>query len=162
MRRQPRESSDVRVGLEESVSAALRERGWWPPEDPRTRHHVTWEEVAFVAVDIVSQELGALLLRGDTNLELNCGDGPPHGPSQHPSKSNANMLAGSGRGPWLDADEVAPLLNVTPHTLRRLAREDRCPIVVRRIGGRWRFARRDLERYLGEDAPDRARPRRGS
>lgn len=51
--------------------------------------------------------------------------------------------------PWLDAEEVAPLLCTTAHTLRRLAREDRCPIVVRRIGGRWRFSRLDLERFIG-------------
>ncbi len=50
--------------------------------------------------------------------------------------------------PWLDAEEVAPLLCTTAHTLRRLAREDRCPIVVRRIGGRWRFSRLDLERFI--------------
>jgi excisionase family DNA binding protein len=53
--------------------------------------------------------------------------------------------------PWLDAEEVAPLLSTTAHTLRRLAREGRCPIVVRRIGGRWRFSRRDLDRFLDDD-----------
>ncbi len=53
--------------------------------------------------------------------------------------------------PWLDAEEVAPLLCTTAHTLRRLAREERCPIVVRRIGGRWRFSRRDLARFLSDD-----------
>jgi hypothetical protein len=46
---------------------------------------------------------------------------------------------------------VAPLLCTTAHTLRRLARENRCPIVVRRIGGRWRFSRRDLARFLSDD-----------
>ena len=50
--------------------------------------------------------------------------------------------------PWLDAEEVAPLLCTTAHTLRRYAREGRCPILVRRIGGRWRFSRLDLERFL--------------
>jgi len=50
--------------------------------------------------------------------------------------------------PWLGAEEVAPLLCTTAHTLRRLAREGQCPIVVRRIGGRWRFSRLDLERFL--------------
>ena len=53
--------------------------------------------------------------------------------------------------PWLDAEEVAPLLCVTAHTLRRLARQGHCPIVVRRIGGRWRFSRRDLARFLSDD-----------
>ncbi len=54
--------------------------------------------------------------------------------------------------PWLSAEEAAPVLNVTPHTLRRLAREDRSPVVVRRIGGRWCFSRRDVERFVGETA----------
>lgn len=53
--------------------------------------------------------------------------------------------------PWLDAEEVAPLLCTTAHTLRRMAREGRCPIVVRRIGGRWRFSRLDLERFIACD-----------
>lgn len=50
--------------------------------------------------------------------------------------------------PWLDAEEVAPLLCTTAHTLRRLAREGRCPVVVRRIGGRWRFSRRSVEQFI--------------
>lgn len=50
--------------------------------------------------------------------------------------------------PWLDAEEVAPLLCTTAHTLRRLAREGRSPILVRRIGGRWWFSRLDLLRFL--------------
>jgi predicted site-specific integrase-resolvase len=53
--------------------------------------------------------------------------------------------------PWLDAEEVAPFLCTTPHTLRRLAREGRCPVLVRRIGGRWRFSRLDLERFVSGD-----------
>lgn len=53
--------------------------------------------------------------------------------------------------PWLDAEDVAPLLATTAHTLRRLARQGRSPIVVRRIGGRWRFSRRDLHRFLNDD-----------
>ena len=53
--------------------------------------------------------------------------------------------------PWLDAEDVAPLLSTTAHTLRRLARQGRSPIVVRRIGGRWRFSRRDLARFLSDD-----------
>ena len=50
--------------------------------------------------------------------------------------------------PWLDAEEVAPHLCTTAHTLRRLARAGRSPVVVRRIGGRWRFSRLDLERFM--------------
>ncbi len=58
--------------------------------------------------------------------------------------------------PWLDAEEAAPLLSTTAHTLRRLAREGRSPILVRRIGGRWRFSRLDLERFVNGDSDDRA------
>jgi excisionase family DNA binding protein len=50
--------------------------------------------------------------------------------------------------PWLDAEEVAPHLCTTAHTMRRLAREGHSPVVVRRIGGRWRFSRLDLERFM--------------
>lgn len=49
---------------------------------------------------------------------------------------------------WLSAEEVAPVLQMTAHTLRRLARKGECPIVVRRIGGRWCFSRSDLERLV--------------
>lgn len=49
---------------------------------------------------------------------------------------------------WVDAEEAAPILASTPHTLRRLAREGRSPITVRRIGSRWRFSRADLERFV--------------
>jgi excisionase family DNA binding protein len=58
--------------------------------------------------------------------------------------------------PWLDAEEVAPHLCTTAHTMRRLARQGRSPIVVRRIGGRWRFSRRDLERFLTSAVTDEA------
>jgi len=53
---------------------------------------------------------------------------------------------------WLSAEEVAPVLHMTAHTLRRLARKGQCPVVVRRIGGRWCFSRSDLERLVGDDA----------
>ena len=57
--------------------------------------------------------------------------------------------------PWLDAEEVAPLLCTTAHTLRRLARQGRSPVVVRRIGGRWRFSRRSVEAFVdGTDSQE--------
>ncbi len=58
--------------------------------------------------------------------------------------------------PWLDAEEVAPLLATTAHTLRRLARQGRSPVDVRRIGGRWRFPRRAVERFLDGTATEEA------
>jgi len=57
---------------------------------------------------------------------------------------------------WLDAEEAAPFLCTTAHTLRRLAREGKCPVLVRRIGGRWRFSRIDLERFVAGDDHDPA------
>lgn len=50
--------------------------------------------------------------------------------------------------PWLDAEQVAPYLCTTAHTLRRLARDGQSPVLVRRIGGRWWFSRLDLLRFL--------------
>ena len=61
--------------------------------------------------------------------------------------TNANPTA-DRPNPWLDAEEVAPLLCTTAHTLRRLARQGRSPVVVRRIGGRWRFSRRSVEELV--------------
>ncbi len=49
---------------------------------------------------------------------------------------------------WLSAEEVAPVLHITAHTLRRLAKKGESPVVVRRIGGRWCFSRADLERLV--------------
>ena len=56
--------------------------------------------------------------------------------------------------PWLDAEEAAPFLCTTAHTLRRLAREGKCPVLVRRIGGRWHFSRIDLERFVAPPGGD--------
>lgn len=71
-------------------------------------------------------------------------------PSTFPSERVSRVC------PWVDAEEAAPLLSTTAHTLRRLAREGRSPILVRRIGGRWRFSRLDLERFVNGDSDDRA------
>jgi len=49
---------------------------------------------------------------------------------------------------WVDADAVAKTLGVTPATMRRLAREGRSPISVRQVGGRWRWSRADLTRFV--------------
>lgn len=61
----------------------------------------------------------------------------------------ANPIPNGDRpNPWLDAEEVAPLLCTTAHTLRRLARQGRSPVLVRRIGGRWIFSRRSVEEFI--------------
>jgi len=62
---------------------------------------------------------------------------------------NANPDPNGDRpNPWLDAEEVAPMLCTTAHTLRRLARQGRSPVLVRRIGGRWIFSRRSVEEFI--------------
>ena len=53
---------------------------------------------------------------------------------------------------WADAVEVADRLGVSPHTVRRLARQGRSPVVVRRVGSQWRWSRADLERFVGGEA----------
>lgn len=69
-----------------------------------------------------------------------------HIPSE-PAPPSASV-SGVRPVPWLSAEEVAPVLHMTAHTLRRLARNGQCPVVVRRIGGRWCFSRSDLERLV--------------
>ena len=49
--------------------------------------------------------------------------------------------------PWTTAEEAAPYLATTAHSLRRLARTGRSPIVTRRVGSRWLFSRADLARF---------------
>ena len=53
-----------------------------------------------------------------------------------------------------DAGQPAGIVGIAHDvTEGRLAREDRSPVVARRIGGRWRFARRDVERYVSGEPP---------
>lgn len=47
---------------------------------------------------------------------------------------------------WLTTTEAARFLDVTPNTLYRWLKDGTIP--VRRIGGRWRFYREDLERWV--------------
>lgn len=68
--------------------------------------------------------------------------------------SLTSILSEIANRPWLDAEQVAPYLCTTAHTLRRLARDGNCPIVVRRIGGRWWFSRVDLCRFLDGIVPE--------
>ncbi len=53
---------------------------------------------------------------------------------------------------WLPAEEAAPLVGITAHTLRRLAKAGKSPIVVRRMGGRWWFSRVDVEKLVRVDS----------
>jgi excisionase family DNA binding protein len=59
--------------------------------------------------------------------------------------------------PWVDAEEAATLLGTTAHTLRRLARAGSSPVLARRVGHRWRFSRRDLDRFIAGDDSENER-----
>jgi excisionase family DNA binding protein len=55
--------------------------------------------------------------------------------------------------PWMDAEEAAEALGTTAQTMRRLARDGRSPAIVRRVGGRWRWSRADVERFTRGEPP---------
>ncbi len=48
----------------------------------------------------------------------------------------------------LDADEVGKMLRVHPRTVIRLANQGELPGF--KVGGQWRFMRRDIENYIEE------------
>lgn len=131
---------------QQRVGATLRDRGWRPPRYEPSGGPVPWEEVAALAVETLWTDLDRIV---GPLIELLASEavgreaGPPT-PSTPPRSATSR---GTG-APWMSADEVAPLLRTTAHSLRRLAREGRSPVLVRRIGGRWWFARRDVDRFL--------------
>jgi hypothetical protein len=102
---------------------------------------VPWEEVASTAVETIWRDVDAVVspivqLLAATPLV----DARPER-SAHAHETPSAL--------WISADEVAPLLRTTAHSLRRLAREGRSPTRARRIGARWWFARVEVERFLG-------------
>lgn len=130
---------------QERVVDALRERGWRPARHDGSGAPVPWEEVASVAVDTIWRDVEAIVspmveLLGATPVV----DVPQERPAPAPHSPSAL---------WMSADEVAPLLRTTAHSLRRVARERRSPIKAHRIGARWWFARAEVERFLGIDEP---------
>jgi hypothetical protein len=130
---------------QERVVAAVRERGWRPARHDASGGPVPWEEVASIAVETIWNEVEAIV---SPIVELLAGtpvvDAPPERPAPaHPSPTAL----------WMSADEVAPLLRTTAHSLRRLAREERSPVPAHRIGARWWFARAEVDRFLGTDEP---------
>lgn len=100
-----------------------------------------WEEVASSAVEALWRDVEAIvapiveLLAATPVVDVS-----PERPA--PAGERPSAL-------WMSADEVAPLLRSTAHSLRRLAREERSPIPAHRIGARWWFARAEVERFLG-------------
>lgn len=150
-------SARVHAEWQRRLADALRRRGWQQPRYESSGGPVPWEEVASTSVETLWSDLELLvapvldlLSRTDPDLE---------GQSAHSMSVPSESQPPNDREQlWLSADEVAPLLHTTAHSLRRLAREGRCPVVVRRIGGRWWFARVDVDRFVGllpHDGSDR-------
>ncbi len=102
------------------------------------------EQLAARAVSIVwphVENLARPIFETTTEIYL-------HDDTRSESPTPSASVSGIRPAAWLGAEEVAPLLHMTAHTLRRLARKGQCPVVVRRIGGRWCFSRSDLERLV--------------
>ena len=134
--------AQVHRGWQEQVLDGFRERGWQPPRQPASGGPVPWEEVASTAVEAIWSSVEPIvspiveLLAATPKVEVREEEPTPARPSP-------DSL-------WLSADEVAPLLRTTAHSLRRFAREGRSPVPAHRIGGRWWFARAEVDRFLGE------------
>jgi excisionase family DNA binding protein len=111
---------------------------------------VSWEEVASLAVEALWNDIEPIV-RPVVGLLAQTSSGLTAPSAESPSRCEPTRSVdppAERQHLWLSAEETAALLNTTAHTLRRLAREERCPVLVRRIGGRWRFARVDVERFV--------------
>lgn len=129
------------------ITDALRQRAWQSPRHQASGGPVSWEEVASLAVEALWNDIEPIVrpvvgLLAQTSSRLTASAESPCEPTRSVDQPADRQHL------WLSAEETAPLLNTTAHTLRRLAREERCPVLVRRIGGRWRFARVDVERFV--------------
>ncbi len=149
--------SRVHVEWQRRLSEAFRGRGWQTPRYESSGGPVPWEELAALAVETLWSDVEPLIkpvlaLVADTSPQI-VASPPRPSPTQSPS-SRPSEPPPARQQPWLSAEEAASLLQTTSHTLRRLAREGNCPVVVRRIGGRWRFARQDVERFIGARSAD--------
>lgn len=150
----------VHSAWQQRLVAKFRERGWQPPSSEASGGPVPWEEVASLAVETLWSDLDRMIA---PILELLTSSAARHERTNMPQLASSSVerprLSMEDRPPpWLSADEAAPLLHTTAHSLRRLAREGRSPTVVRRIGGRWWFARADLDRFLGLSQVTRGDP----
>jgi excisionase family DNA binding protein len=132
--------SRVHARWQERVVDAFRGRGWRPARYEASGGPVPWEEVASTAIETIWRDVEAIVtpiveLLAATSVD----DVPPERPA--PARASPTAL-------WMSADEVAPLLRTTAHSLRRLAREGRAPVPAHRIGARWWFSRAEVERFL--------------
>lgn len=141
--------SFVHLHWQRRLRDALARCGWQPPRYDASGGPVPWEEVAATAVEALWNDLEPLVapvvdLVSQARLSTTSAVSVEVEPA--PGVEASDLVP---ERVWLSADEVAPLLRTTPHSLRRLARQGQSPVVVRRIGGRWWFARIDVERFLG-------------
>jgi hypothetical protein len=115
----------VHARWQEHVVDALRERGWQPARHAASGGPVPWEEVASTAVEAIWTDVEAIVSPiVELLMETPVVDVPRE--RQHPAPRSPDAL-------WMSADEVAPLLRTTAHSLRRLAREERSPVPAHRI-----------------------------
>ena len=126
----------VHARWQERVVDACRERGWKPARHTASGGPVPWEEVASIAVEAIWSDVEAI-------VELLAA-----APEADAARERPVPVRQSPTALWMSADEVAPLLRTTAHSLRRLVREGRSPIPAHRIGARWWFARAEVERFL--------------
>lgn len=134
----------VHARWQERVVDALRESGWRPPRHDASGGPVPWEEVASATVEAIWRDVEAII---SPIVELLARTPVVDAaPEPVPARPASTAL-------WMSADEVAPLLRTTAHSLRRLAREGRAPIPAHRIGARWWFAQAEVDRFLGTDEP---------
>jgi excisionase family DNA binding protein len=131
----------VHARWQERVVDAFRERGWRPARHDASGGPVPWEEVAAAAVETIWSDVEAIV---SPIVELLV-----RTPVVDVARERPRPARQSPSALWMSADEVAPLLRTTAHSLRRLAREGRSPIPAHRIGARWWFARAEVERFLG-------------
>lgn len=143
----------LKLDWQNRVAFALAESGSRPPRHSNDTARTPFEELAAAAVEAIWPDVEPLLHPVfDIASRLGARSAEPlRTPVARPPTDLDESMKRSN--PWMDADEAASMLNLTPHTLRRLARDGRCPVVVRRIGGRWRFARSDVARFVAGEPP---------
>jgi len=131
----------VHARWQERVVDALRVHAWRPPRHETSGGPVPWEEVASTAVEVLWRDIEAIV---SPIVDLVAATPVLDVPQERPAPARQSPTA-----LWMSADEVAPLLRTTAHSLRRLAREGKSPIPAHRIGARWWFARTEVDRFLG-------------
>jgi hypothetical protein len=110
----------VQSRWQEHVANALRERGWRPARHAASGGPVPWEEVASTAAEAIWSDVEAIV---SPIVELLAATLVVEASPQRPAPARESPTA-----LWISADEVAPLLRTTAHSVRRFARERRSPI----------------------------------